>query len=129
MTDTRKTVTIVFTDVVGSTSLGERLDPEALRDVMSRLFAALRPVLERHGGSVAKFIGDAMLAVFGIPVVHEDDPLRAVRASAEMSEALGRLNEELAREHWCAGSKRRGHCSSERSCTPRAPVRSASLSS
>jgi class 3 adenylate cyclase len=64
MADTRKTVTVVFTDVVGSTSLGERLDPEALRHVMSRLFAELRPVLERHGGSVAKFIGDAILAVF-----------------------------------------------------------------
>ena len=92
MAETRKTVTVVFTDVVGSTSLGERLDPEAFRHVMSRLFAELRPVLERQGGSVAKFIGDASLAVFGVPAVHEDDPLRAVRASAEMRDALGRLD-------------------------------------
>jgi predicted ATPase/class 3 adenylate cyclase len=108
MADTRKTVTVVFTDVVGSTSLGERLDPEALRHVMSRLFAELRPVLERHGGSVAKFIGDAILAVFGIPVVHEDDPLRAVRASAAMGEALGRLNDELARERGITVAMRTG---------------------
>jgi class 3 adenylate cyclase/predicted ATPase len=108
MAETRKTVTIVFTDVVGSTSLGERLDPEALRHVMSRLFAELRPVLERHGGSVAKFIGDAVLAVFGIPAVHEDDPLRAVRASAEMREALGRLNDELARERGLTVAMRTG---------------------
>jgi class 3 adenylate cyclase len=108
MVETRKTVTIVFTDVVGSTSLGERLDPEALRHVMSRLFAELRPVLERHGGSVAKFIGDAILAVFGIPAVHEDDPLRAVRASAEMREALGRLNDELARERGITVAMRTG---------------------
>jgi predicted ATPase/class 3 adenylate cyclase len=108
MAETRKTVTIVFTDVVGSTSLGERLDPEAFRHVMSRLFAELRPVLERHGGSVAKFIGDAILAVFGVPAVHEDDPLRAVRASAEMRVALGRLNEELARERGITVAMRTG---------------------
>jgi predicted ATPase/class 3 adenylate cyclase len=108
MAETRKTVTIVFTDVVGSTSLGERLDPEALRHVMSRLFAELRPVLERHGGRVAKFIGDAVLAVFGIPAVHEDDPLRAVRASAEMREAVGRLNDELARERGVTVAMRTG---------------------
>jgi predicted ATPase/class 3 adenylate cyclase len=108
MAETRKTVTIVFTDVVGSTSLGERLDPEAFRHVISRLFAELRPVLERHGGSVAKFIGDAILAVFGIPVVHEDDPLRAVRASAEMREALRRLNDELARERGITVAMRTG---------------------
>jgi class 3 adenylate cyclase/tetratricopeptide (TPR) repeat protein len=108
MTETRKTVTIVFTDVVGSTSLGERLDPEAFRHVMLRLFAELRPVLERHGGRVAKFIGDAILAVFGIPAVHEDDPLRAVRASAAMREALSRLNDEFARERGITLAMRTG---------------------
>jgi class 3 adenylate cyclase/tetratricopeptide (TPR) repeat protein len=108
MAETRKTVTIVFTDVVGSTSLGEQLDPEAFRHVMLRLFEELRPVIERHGGSVAKFIGDAILAVFGVPAVHEDDPLRAVRASAEMREALSRLNDELARERGIRVAMRTG---------------------
>jgi class 3 adenylate cyclase/tetratricopeptide (TPR) repeat protein len=91
----RKTVTVVFTDVTGSTSLGERLDPESLRQVMSRYFEKMRAVLERHGGTVEKFIGDAVMAVFGIPTVHEDDALRAVRAAAEMREALASLNHEL----------------------------------
>jgi class 3 adenylate cyclase len=94
--EVRKTVTVVFTDVTGSTSLGEQLDPESLRHVMTRYFDEMRTVLERHGGSVEKFIGDAVMAVFGSPTVHEDDALRAVRAAAEMREALHRLNEELA---------------------------------
>jgi class 3 adenylate cyclase/tetratricopeptide (TPR) repeat protein len=96
--ETRKTVTVVFADVTGSTALGERLDPESLRQVMGRYFEAMRLVLERHGGTVEKFIGDAVVAVFGIPVLHEDDALRAVRAAAEMGEALDALNEELEPE-------------------------------
>jgi class 3 adenylate cyclase/tetratricopeptide (TPR) repeat protein len=91
----RKTVTIVFCDVVGSTSLGERLDPESLRRVMARYFETLRAALERHGGIVEKFIGDAVMAVFGIPAIHEDDAVRAVRAAAEMLEGLDVLNEDL----------------------------------
>ena len=83
VTEVRKTVTIVFCDVTGSTALGERLDPESLREVMSRYFEAMRDALERHGGTVEKFIGDAVMAVFGLPVVHEDDALRAVRAAVE----------------------------------------------
>jgi class 3 adenylate cyclase/tetratricopeptide (TPR) repeat protein len=98
MAESRKTVTIVFADVSGSTALGERLDPEAMRRVMERYFAEMRAVLERHGGTVEKFIGDAVMAVFGIPTVHEDDALRAVRAAAEMREGLATLNEELGRE-------------------------------
>ncbi|HEY6960059.1 MAG TPA: AAA family ATPase [Candidatus Limnocylindria bacterium] len=86
--DVRKTVTIVFCDMVGSTALGERTDPEVLRELMRRYHAALRACLERHGGSVEKFVGDAAMAVFGIPRVHEDDPLRAVRAALEMREAV-----------------------------------------
>src|SRR5262245_46408628 len=82
--ETRKVVTVVFSDVTGSTGLGERLDPESLRQVMARYFESMRTVVERHGGTVEKFIGDAIMAVFGIPVVHEDDALRAVRAAAEM---------------------------------------------
>jgi class 3 adenylate cyclase/tetratricopeptide (TPR) repeat protein len=93
----RKTVTVVFCDVTGSTTLGERLDPESLRRVMGRYFDEMRAALERHGGTVEKFIGDAVVAVFGIPTVHEDDALRAVRAAAEMRRARDHLNEELER--------------------------------
>jgi len=88
----RKTVTVLFCDVTGFTSLGERMDPETMRRVMLHYFDEVRTVLERHGGTVEKFIGDAVMAVFGVPVVHEDDALRAVRAADEMRRALGRLN-------------------------------------
>jgi class 3 adenylate cyclase/tetratricopeptide (TPR) repeat protein len=94
----RKTVTVLFCDVADSTGLGEQLDPELLRAVMSRWFAAMRKALEAHGGTVEKFIGDAIMAVFGVPTVHEDDALRAVRAAGEMRRRLAVLNEELA-EH------------------------------
>jgi class 3 adenylate cyclase len=92
-------VTIVFCDVTGSTAPGERLDPEALRRVMSRYFDEMKTSIERHGGTVEKFIGDAVMAVFGIPLVHEDDALRAVRAAADMRVALELLNKDLEREH------------------------------
>ena len=92
---TRKTVTVLFCDVTGSTELGERLDPETLRSVMLRYFDAAREVLERHGGTVEKFIGDAVMAIFGVPAVHEDDALRAIRAAAAILERLEDLNEEL----------------------------------
>src|SRR5207249_11269126 len=91
----RKTVTVLFCDVTGFTSLGERMDPETMRRVMLHYFEEMRTVLERHGGTVEKFIGDAVMAVFGVPVVHEDDALRAVRAADEMRRALARLNVEL----------------------------------
>jgi class 3 adenylate cyclase/tetratricopeptide (TPR) repeat protein len=94
----RKTVTVLFSDLVGSTELGERLDPESIRRVISRYFEEMHAVLARHGATVEKFIGDAIMAVFGIPSVHEDDALRALRAAAEMRERLGVLNEELERE-------------------------------
>ena len=93
--ETRKTVTIVFSDLKGSTSLGEKLDSEALRAVMTEYFDAMRTVLERHGGRIEKFIGDAVMAVFGLPRLHEDDALRAVRAAADMQAALGALNADL----------------------------------
>jgi class 3 adenylate cyclase len=80
----RKTVTVLFCDVSGSTALGERVDPEALRGIMSRYFETARAAIERHGGTVEKFIGDAVMAVFGVPVAHEDDALRAVRAAVEL---------------------------------------------
>lgn len=94
----RKLVTVVFSDVVESTALGEGLDPERLRSLMGRYFEAMSQVLERHGGSVEKYIGDAVMAVFGVPTMHEDDALRAVRAAAEMRDRLALLNEELERD-------------------------------
>jgi class 3 adenylate cyclase len=98
-TEARKTVTVLFSDVVGSTALGEGLDPESLRRVMSRYFDAMSAVVERYGGMVEKFIGDAIMAVFGLPQVKEDDALRAVRAAADMREELARLNDELERDY------------------------------
>jgi class 3 adenylate cyclase len=94
----RKTVTVVFTDLAGSGSLGQRLDPESLAVVMGRWFDHMRALFERHGGRVQKFVGDAVVAVFGIPVVNEDDALRAVRAAAGLRGGLGPLNAELERD-------------------------------
>jgi class 3 adenylate cyclase len=90
----RKTVTVLFCDVVGSTSLGESVDPEALRAVLARYFERMKAIVERHGATVEKFIGDAVMAVFGVPAVHEDDALRALRAAAEMREAFPELGIE-----------------------------------
>ena len=97
--EVRKTVTVLFADVTGSTALGEQLDPESFRRVMARYFEAARTCLERHGGTVEKFIGDAVMAVFGVPTVHEDDALRALRAATELREALSELNEQLERDY------------------------------
>jgi class 3 adenylate cyclase/tetratricopeptide (TPR) repeat protein len=94
---TRKTVTIVFADLVGSTQLGERLDPEAMRNVTQLYFDEMQAAIEHHGGTVEKFIGDAVMAVFGIPRLHEDDALRALRAATEMHERLAAANDELER--------------------------------
>ena len=91
-------MTIVFSDVADWTSLGERHDPEQVRGVIDRYFAEVRSVLERHGGTVEKFIGDAVMAVFGTPVLHEDDALRALRAAFEVRDALALLNVELERD-------------------------------
>jgi predicted ATPase/class 3 adenylate cyclase len=98
MAVSRRTVTVLFADVADSTPLGERLDPESLRRVMSGFFERMSAVLERHGGTVEKFIGDAVMAVFGIPELHEDDALRAVRAATELRQALAELNDELERD-------------------------------
>jgi class 3 adenylate cyclase len=84
----RKVVTVLFCDLVGSTALGESSDPEVVRGRLTRTFEDLRAIIERHGGTVEKFVGDAVMAVFGIPVAHEDDALRAVRAAAEMGAAV-----------------------------------------
>jgi class 3 adenylate cyclase/tetratricopeptide (TPR) repeat protein len=97
--ESRKTVTIVFADPKPVTGTGDPPSPEALRDVMSRYFEAMRTILERHGGTVEKFIGDAVMAVFGLPVRHEDDALRATSAALDMQAALPSLNEAF-RDEW-----------------------------
>ncbi|HVE63898.1 MAG TPA: adenylate/guanylate cyclase domain-containing protein [Mycobacteriales bacterium] len=94
--EVRKIVTVIFTDVAGFTSLSAHLDPESLRRVMSRYYEVASAVLSRHGGTVEKFIGDAVMAVFGVPKAHEDDAVRAVRAAHELRAALESLNDELA---------------------------------
>ena len=91
----RKTVTFVFCDMTDSTALSGRLDAESVREVMVRYYTLMRDCLERHGGTVEKFIGDAVVAVFGVPVLHEDDAVRALRAAMEMTEAIEALNREL----------------------------------
>jgi class 3 adenylate cyclase/tetratricopeptide (TPR) repeat protein len=92
---TRKTVTVLFVDAVSSTELGERIDIEAVRAVMTRYFEAMREVIEFHGGSVEKFIGDAVMAVFGVPTLHEDDALRACRAAIEIRDRLAELEPQI----------------------------------
>src|SRR5262249_26487981 len=94
----RKTVTALFADMVGSTALGESVDPESLRQLMVRYFEQMAGAVRRHGGTVEKFIGDAVMAVFGVPRAHEDDALRALRAAIEMRDALAELNLEFARD-------------------------------
>jgi class 3 adenylate cyclase/tetratricopeptide (TPR) repeat protein len=90
----RKTVTVLFCDLTGSTALGETLDPERLRALLARYFDRMKRIVERHGGSVEKFIGDAVMAVFGVPASHEDDALRALRSAVEMRDALPELGLE-----------------------------------
>src|SRR5690349_759733 len=106
--EVRKTVTVLFSDVAGSTALGERLDPESLREVMGRYFAVMSAAIERHGGTVEKFIGDAVMAVFGLPQAHEDDALRAVRAALDMRAGLDELNADLERRYGVTMANRTG---------------------
>ncbi len=101
-------MTALFSDVTGSTTMGDRLDPESMRRVLARFFEVARGVIEAHGGTVEKFIGDAVMAIFGVPVLHEDDALRAVRAAHELHQALGLLNDELSRSHGVALELRTG---------------------
>src|SRR5256885_14335582 len=93
----RKTATLLFCDVSGSTALGERLETESVREVMLRYFDEMRAAIERHSGVVEKFIGDAVMAVFGVPVAHEDDALRAVPAPLDMVGRAGAPNDDIAR--------------------------------
>jgi class 3 adenylate cyclase/tetratricopeptide (TPR) repeat protein len=105
-TEARKTVSLVFCDLTGSTALGEKMDPESLRRVITRYFNEMKQVLVRHGGTVEKFIGDAVMAAFGVPTVHEDDALRATRAAVEMQQAMEDMNLDLELE-WGVGIKAR----------------------
>jgi hypothetical protein len=114
----RKTVTVLFCDVAGSTSLGESVDPEALRAILVRYFERISGIVEGHGGTVEKFVGDAVMAVFGVPVLHEDDALRAVRAAAEILEALPEVGVQA----------RIGVNTGEVSPAPRSGLRPATLS-
>src|SRR5947199_8196674 len=90
----RKVITVLFADLVGFTSRAEKLDPEDVRAMLSPYYARLRHELVRHGGTVEKFIGDAVVALFGAPVAHEDDPERAVRAAFAVRDAVMQLNGE-----------------------------------
>src|SRR5438874_6751903 len=95
----RKVVTVLFADVTGSTALGERLDPERFREVMQSYGNAMREEIEAEGGAVDKFIGDAVMAAFGVPAAHEDDPERALRASRRMLRRLEDVNRRLQDSH------------------------------
>src|SRR6267378_378187 len=95
----RKLVTVLFADAIGSTSLADRLDPERLRTVLDAYFDTMAAAVEAWGGTVEKFIGDAVMAVFGVPAVREDDAERALNAAIEMMKRLRILNEELQSRH------------------------------
>jgi class 3 adenylate cyclase/tetratricopeptide (TPR) repeat protein len=97
--ESRRRVTVLFCDLAESTALGERLDPEAYRQVLRRYAETARQAIEQHGGTVEKFIGDAVMSVFGVPVLHEDDALRAVRAAVALRGRVAALNEELEHEY------------------------------
>jgi class 3 adenylate cyclase len=95
MPEERKLVSLVFADVVGSTAWGAQQDPEVVRRSMARYFARMKGIAETHGGTVEKFIGDAVMVVFGVPQLHEDDAERAVRAALAMRDAIADLNRDL----------------------------------
>src|SRR5215217_3685363 len=94
----RKVVTVFFADLVGFTGRAEQLDPEDVRAMLSPYYVRLRKELERRGGTVEKFIGDAVMALFGAPVAHEDDPERAVRAALAIREAIAEQNQARSEE-------------------------------
>jgi class 3 adenylate cyclase/tetratricopeptide (TPR) repeat protein len=95
----RKLVSILFADVTGSTALGERLDPERLRELLATYFSAMSAVIESWGGTVEKYVGDAIMAVFGVPVVREDDAVRALHAALEMLRRVRELNQSFVERH------------------------------
>src|SRR5213594_1125121 len=101
MPEERKLVSVLFVDVVGSTALGSDNDPEVVRSIMARYFERMKTIAETHGGTVEKFIGDAVMAVFGVPRAHDDDAERAVRAAMAMRDVMPSLNDELGVELAC----------------------------
>jgi class 3 adenylate cyclase/tetratricopeptide (TPR) repeat protein len=107
-TERRKLATVLFCDIAGSTALGERVDPEAVREIMHAYFGEMGSAVAVHGGTVEKFIGDAVMAVFGVPIAHENDALRAVRAAWQMRDAMERLNADLQRRYGLALALRIG---------------------
>jgi class 3 adenylate cyclase/tetratricopeptide (TPR) repeat protein len=109
----RRFVTVLFADLTGSTALGEQLDPERLRILLGDYFKAMSDVIESWGGTVEKFIGDAVMAVFGIPTLHEDDPERALRAALGVHEKLVELNPEVEERHGVQLEVRIGVCSGD----------------
>ena len=106
--ESRKTVTVLFIDAVSSTALGERMDPESLRAVMTRYFDVMREAIESHGGAIEKFIGDAVMAIFGVPTVHEDDALRACRAAVEIRDRLAEMEPQIRADRGVAIEWRAG---------------------
>ena len=100
-TEFRRFATVVTSDLKGSTALGERLDAEALREVLGRYFDAMRAAFESHGGTIEKIIGDAIVAIFGLPIRHDDDALRAVEAASEIQRVLANLNDQLDAKVGC----------------------------
>ncbi|HET7091025.1 MAG TPA: adenylate/guanylate cyclase domain-containing protein [Anaerolineae bacterium] len=94
----RKQVTVLFADVVGSTALAERMDPEEWTTIMNRAFEQLSPAIYRYEGTIARLMGDALLAFFGAPLAHEDDPMRALRAALDLLKAARAYGDELRRE-------------------------------
>jgi len=118
----RKIVTVVFCDLVDSTRLGERLDPETFGPIMKRFYDLAREAFDRHGGTVQAYKGDAVLAAFGVPTLHEDDALRAVTAAVEVRAALIPLNEELQRTRRIRLSMRMGINTGETAVDERALV-------
>jgi len=99
LSEQRKVVTILFADLSGSTVLGERLDPEELRGVLASYFNELARQIRRYEGTIDKYIGDAVMAVFGAPISHEDDSERAINAALAMQQSIGHLNDDLSRRH------------------------------
>src|SRR5271167_4375539 len=95
----RRVVTIMFADIIGSTPLADRLDPEDMRAILTGYFNLMTEQIRRHGGTVEKYIGDAVMAVFGAPVAHEDDPDRAIRAALDMQKALDDFNQQRQQEY------------------------------
>src|SRR3954468_2862691 len=106
--EVRRTVTLIFCDLKGSTALAERLDPEAMHEVKERYFATMGAEITRHGGKIEKYIGDAIMAVFGLPLPHEDDALRAMRAAQGMRKALKHVNLELKERYGVELANRTG---------------------